>query len=123
MECTHNGYLDKRDDEYDAMQEYFDLYLQATQLIGASYLICGEEESAASVFDECRSFIASLDFSKVRTIIYSHPKEKVEELFIHTAVPSIAAAKTVCLEAARLHDYIELTLSGEEILEVLERGN
>jgi len=123
MECTHDGYLDKRDDEYDAIQDYFDLYIQATKLISESYLICGENESAASVFDEARSFIESLDFSKVKTILYSHPKKKAEDLFVHTAVPSIAADKVLCLEAAKPYDYIEITLNGEEILEVLDHGN
>lgn len=123
MECTHDGYLDKRDDEYDAIQDYFDLYMHATKLISESYLICGEDESAASVFDECRQFIESLDFSKVKTILYSHPKKKAEDLFIHTAVPCIAADKALCLEAAKPYDFIEITLNGEEILEVLDRGS
>ena len=96
--------------------------MHATRLIGESYLICGEEESASSVFEECRRFIESLDFSKVKTILYSHPKIKSEDLFVHTAVSSIAADKTLCLEAAKPYDYIEITLNGEEILEVLERG-
>lgn len=122
MECTHDGYLDKRDDEYNEIQDYFELYLQATELLAESYLICGEEDSAASVFDESRHFIESLDFSKVRTILYSHPKRKVEELIIHNAVPSITAGKVHCLDAAKPYDFIEITLNGEELLEVLDHG-
>jgi len=123
MECTHDGYLDKRDDEYNAIQDYYDLYMQATKLIAESYIICGEEESAASVFDECRTFIESLNFSNVKTILYSHPKKKAEDLFLHTAIPCIATDKALCLEAAKPYDYIEITLNGEDILEVLERGS
>ena len=95
--------------------------MQATKLSAESYLICGEEESAASVFDECRIFIESLNFSNVKTILYSHPKKKAADLFIHTAASCIATDKALCLEAAKLYGYIEVTLNGEEILEVLER--
>ena len=123
IECACNGYLDKRDDEYNSIQDYFDLYIQATKLIGESYLICGEEESAASVFDECRLFVESLDFSRVQTILYSHPKKKADELFIHTAIPSISEDKKLCLEASKPYDYIEISLNGKDILEVLDYGN
>lgn len=122
-ECFRDGYLDKRDDEYDAIQDYCNLYLQATRLIGESYLICKEEESAVSVFDESIKFIKSLDFSNVHTILYSHPKMKDSELFTNTAVLSITRDKALCLEAAKSYDHIEITLNGEELLEVLEHGN
>lgn len=120
QECAHTGYLDKCDDEYNATQDYFDLYMQVTKLISESYLICGEKESAISVFDESRHFIEQLDFSKLETILYSHPKRKPKELFIHTALPGITAERKLCLESTKPYDYIEITLNGKEILEVLE---
>lgn len=122
LECTHDGYLDKRDDEYDTIRDYFELYVQATKLIGESYMICGEEKSAALVFDESRRFVQTLDFSKVSTILYSHPKMNANELVANMAVSNIGAEKVMCLDAVKPHDYIEITLDGEDILEVIEHA-
>lgn len=96
--------------------------MQATKLIGESYMICGEEKSAALVFDESRRFVQTLDFSKVSTILYSHPKMNANELAANMAVSNIGAEKVMCLDAVKPHDYIEITLDGEDILEVIEHA-
>lgn len=123
MEIVQSGYLDKRDGEYDAIHEYYDLYMQATQLIAKSFLICNETESAVSVFDSCKQFIGSLDFSKLGTVLYTHRQMLKSELFYHQAAEAIAKEKTFCLEAAKPYDVIEITLDGAEIMEVLENDS
>lgn len=119
MECTHDAFLDKRTDEYNVIQEYCELYLQATDLIAQSFIICGETDSAASVYDACRQFVADMNFNKVRTILYAHPKKKEADLFYHKAAAHITESKTLCLDAAKPYDFIEIALDGEELLEVL----
>ena len=123
MEVVHSGYLDKRDDEYDAIHEYYDLYMQATQLIAESFLICDETESAMSVFDSCKQFIGSLDFSKIGTVLYAHRHMPKSDLFYHQAENAIEKERTLCLEAAKSYDVIEITLDGADIMEVLASGN
>lgn len=123
MEVVHSGYLDKRDDEYDAIHEYYDLYMQATQLIAESFLICDETESAISVFDSCKQFIGSLDFSKIGTVLYAHRQMPKSDLFYHQAAKAIAKERTLCLESAKPYDVIEITLEGADIMEVLASGD
>lgn len=123
MEVVHSGYLDKRDDEYDAIHEYYDLYMQATRLIAESFLICDETESAMSVFDSCKQFISSLDFSKIGTVLYAHRQMPKSDLFYHQAEKATEKERTLCLEAAKPYDVIEITLDGADIMEVLASGN
>lgn len=122
MEFVHSGYLGKRDDEYDAIHEYYDLYMQATQLIAESFLICDEAESAISVFDSCKQFIGSLDFSKIGTVLYAHRQMPESDLFYHQAEKVITEERTLCLEAAKPYDVIEITLDGADMMEVLASG-
>lgn len=123
MEVIHSGYLDKRDDEYDTIHEYYELYMQATRLIAESFLICAETESAISVFDSCKQFIGGLDFSKLGTVRYAHKRMSKSDLFYHQAAKAIAKERTFCLEAAKPYDVIEITLDGADIMEVLISGS
>lgn len=122
IECTHNSYLDKCDDEYNAILEYYELYLQATELIAQSFIISNETDSAASVYDTCRQFLAGLDFSKIQTVLYAHPKKTKEDLFFYQAAACVVQSKNLCLEAAKPYDFIEIPLEGKELLEVLHNG-
>lgn len=123
MEVVYSGYLDKRDDEYDAIHEYYDLYMQATRLIAESFLICDETESAISVFNSCEHFIGSLDFSKLGTVRYVHKRMPKSDLFYYQAAKAIAKERTLCLESGKPYDVIEITLDGTDIMEVLASGN
>lgn len=123
VEAVHSGFLDKRDDEYDAIHEYYDLYMQATRLIAESFLICDETESAISVFDSCKQFICGLDFSRLGTVLYAHKQMSKSDLFYHQAAKAIAKERTLCLESTEPYDVIEITLDGADIMEVLASGN
>lgn len=115
----HSDCLDRCDDEYNAIQDYFDLYMQATELVAESYAICRETESVVSTWDACRQFIMSLDFSNVKTILYAHRTKTEDDLFYAGILPYIAENKKLCLESAKQCDYLEITFSGEEMLEGL----
>lgn len=123
MEFIHSGYLDKRDDEYDAIHEYYELYIQATRLIAESFLICDETDSAISVFASCKQFIGSLDFNKVGTVLHAHRQMPKSDLFYHQATKAIAKERTLCLKTAEPYDVIEIELDGADIMEVLTSGN
>lgn len=119
-EVIHNGYLaDKRRDVQE-MQDYYDLYLQATKLLAASYAICGNLEAAEHTFRLSEFTIQSIDFSKVETIRYQH--KGLTDMFYSAPAGYIAAERDICLEEAKNYDYVALEVSGEKLLEVLGNG-
>ena len=102
------------------MQDYYDLYLQATKLLAASYALCGNLETAEQTFRLSESTIRSIDFSKVETIRYQH--KGLTDMFYSAPAGYIATERTVCLEEAKHYDYVALEVSGEKLLEVLGNG-
>lgn len=119
-ECLHSGYLAEKSKDVNEMQEYYDLYLQATNLLAASYVMCGNLKTAEQTYQISESALKAIDFSKVKTICYEHPELK--NTFYSDPVGFIEAEKEVCLEDAQKYDYVSLEVSGEKLLEVLENG-
>lgn len=119
-ELTRSGYLAGKDREVSEMQEYYDLYLQATKLIAGSYAITGDMRTAEETFHIGEKFMRSLDFSRVKSIEYAHGK--MEDMFYSNPVAFVEAERTVCLEEAKDYDYVALEVSGEKLLEVLSSG-
>lgn len=119
-EVIHSGYLAEKCRDVQEMQDYYDLYLQATKLLAASYALCGNLETAEQTFRLSESTIRSIDFSKVETIRYQH--KGLTDMFYSASAGYIATERTVCLEEAKHYDYIALEVSGEKLLEVLGNG-
>lgn len=119
-ECLHSGYLAEKSKDVNEMQEYYDLYLQATNLLAASYVMCGNLKTAEQTYQISESALKAIDFSKVKTICYEHPELK--NTFYSDPVGFIETEKEVCLEDAQKYDYVSLEVSGEKLLEVLENG-
>ena len=119
-EVAHTGYLAEKRMEVQEMQEYYDLYLQSTKLLAASYAICGNLTTAEQTFRLSEAMMKSIDFRKVRTIGYQH--QKLADMFYSDPVEYLAAERRVCLDEARSYDYVALEVSGEKLLEVLGNG-
>lgn len=117
-ELLRSGYLESKDNEVSEMQEYYDLYLQATKLIAASYAICDDMKTAAETFKIGEQFIQTIDFKKVKSIGYSH--EDIPEMFFDKPLEYLTTEKNLCLEEAKKYDYVAIEVSGEELLEVLK---
>lgn len=117
-EVIHSGYLAEKRRDVQEMQEYYDLYLQATKLVAASYVMCGNLQTAEETFRLSETTIRTIDFSKVETICYQH--KELTDMFYSAPAEYIAAERVVCLEEAKHYDYVALEVSGEELLEVLE---
>lgn len=64
----HSGYLADKDREVSEMQEYYDLYLQATKLIAASYAIGGDLKTAEESFRIGEQFIGLSISAKSRVL-------------------------------------------------------
>ena len=119
-ELMHSGYLADRDREVSEMQEYYDLYLQATKLIAASYAIGGDLKTAEESFRIGEQFIGAIDFSKVKSIGSVH--RNLGDMFYSYPVEFVASERTICLEEAKKYDYVALEVSGEKLIEVLADG-
>jgi len=119
-EVAHDGYLAEKRRDVQEMQEYYDLYLQATKLLAASYVMCGNLQTAEETFRLSEATIRAIDFSKVATISYQH--KELEDMFYSAPTGYIATERDACLEEARHYDYVAIEASGEKLLEVLGSG-
>jgi hypothetical protein len=119
-EIVHSGYLESKDCEVAEMQEYYDLYLQSTKLLAASYAICGNMKTAEETFRLGEQFMKSVDFKKVQSIGRIH--DNLSDMFCYHSAEYITAEKTICLEAAKAYDYVTIEVSGQKLLEVLNNG-
>ena len=120
MELMHAGAHRRRDQEFTEIQKYYALYLQATQMVAASYAICGNIEAAEQVFLEAEQEMKTIDFGALQTLRYIHKKNS--EMFYYHAADYIATEREICLEDAQEYDAICLQVSGEKLLEVFENG-
>ena len=120
MELTHSGVHRRWDQEFYDIQEYYALYLQATQMVAASYAICGKMDAAEQVYLDAEQEMNEIDFRALQTLRYIH-KENTD-MFYHHAADYIATEREICLEDVREYDAISLQISGERLLEVFEHG-
>lgn len=119
-EFFHSGYLAEKKNAVDEMQDYYDLYLQATKLLAASYAMCGNLETAEQTFRLSETTIRSIDFSEVKTIVYQH--KGLNDMFYNAPIGYLTAEREVCMEEAKPYDYVAIEVSGEKLLEVLDVG-
>lgn len=94
------SYMKKQDAEFERLQEYYALYLRATQLLGWSFTIVGDTIRADTVFEQSMSFMKTIDFSNVQTLDYIYPSHTMDDVFYRQAVPYLEAEKKACEEEA-----------------------
>lgn len=119
---SSGNYFSGKDAAFDAIQEYFQLYLLATKLLADSYYYIGETKAAEKAYKDAIIFVRSLDFTKVKTLQYIHPNEDLSDTVCELAEPYILTEQAKSIEIAKPYDTIELSLTGDEIMEVLENG-
>ena len=120
-EMTSSGYLNKKDNEYDEIVEYYSLYLEATRMLAGSYLIMGDTANAQKVFDISIDKVGSIDYSRLKTIEYSHKDGEIEKIY-ENAIQYLSTEKQICIEDGTTYDCLEIAISGEEFMEVIEDG-
>ncbi len=96
------------------------MYLLATKLLADSYYYIGETKAAEEVYRHAINFVRELDFSNVRTLHYIHPNENLSDTVCELAEPYILAEQEKSVKLAKPYDTVELLLTGDEIMEVLE---
>lgn len=115
-------YLSKKDDEVEAIQECYSMYIQATKMLAATFAYTGEIEAVELTFNRSVAFLKEVDFSKVKTIELSHKDVDLSEWFFNRPIEYIEAEKAPCLEAAKEYDYVQIEITGDELLEVMSDG-
>lgn len=116
------NYMKKCDDEFGKLQEYYDFYLRATQLLAWTYAVVGDTDRANNAFEQSLSFLRSINFSNVLTLDYIYPRKSMDDAFYHQPVPYLQYERTLCLNEARPYEFVQLTVSSEELEEVLVNG-
>lgn len=118
MELRRSGSLRRKDQEYMEIQRCYELYLQATRMVAASYAICGREDAAEQVFTDAEKEMEKLNFSALETLRHIHNENT--ELFCYHAAEFIAIERDIYLEDMQEYDVISIQVSGEKLLEVFE---
>lgn len=115
-----SNYLNEKDSQYEKIEEYYKLYLYATKMQAASYMLMGKMETASSVFDMSLNELDKIDFCKLATINYSH-KGQFEGFFDYMG-ETFESEKQLCLDEAKQKECLLISMSGKELLEVIESG-
>ena len=116
------SYMKKRDEEFSKLQEYFEFYLRATQLLAWSHSVVGDIDRAKIVFEQSVSFLRTINFGNVQTLDYIYPRNSMDDAFYHQSVPYLKAEETVCLDEAQPYEFVQITVSSEDLEEVLADG-
>lgn len=116
------SYMKKRDEEFGKLQEYFELYLRATQMLAWSHSAVGDTERAKIVFEQSVFFLRTINFRNVRTLDYIYPPNSMDDAFYHQSVPYLKAEETVCLDEARPYEFVQITVSSDDLEEALADG-
>lgn len=120
-EMGDGGYSVKRDKEYQEIEEYFALYLQATRMIAGSYVIVGDMDTAKKVFLQSESKLRDIDYRNISTIQHLHKKSGFEG-FYSFAPQYVAREEQKCMTEAQDYDCLSFTISGEKLLEAISDG-
>lgn len=115
-------YIERQDEEFGKLEEYFYTYLSATRLLGCSYSVVGEIERAEDVFEKGISFLGSVNLENVRTLDYIYPERSMDDAFYYQPVQYMQAEKNACLKDSQPYEYVQIIASSEELLEVIENG-
>lgn len=118
----HKGIFDQRDDDFQKVQDYYELYLEATKLLAASYVVTGEMEAAKKAYMNSIDFMKSISFDTIRTIQFIHKPSEICDRFIYHPVTYIEAEQDDAREETREYDYMMIEATGEDLLEVLSDG-
>lgn len=115
----HPGIFDQRDNEFHEMQDYYELYLEATKLLAASYVITGDMDAARKAYMDSIDFMKSISFDNVHTIRFIHKPSEIQDRFIFHPIDYIEVEKEDTEKEAQEYDYMIIEATGEDLLEVL----
>ena len=98
---SSGSYFSGKDAAFDAIQEYFQMYLWATKLLADSYYYIGETRAAEKAYKDAIALVRSLDFTNVKTLQYIRPKEDLSDTVCELAVPYVLTEQAKSVELAK----------------------
>ena len=111
------GFLSKTDELYNRIEELASYYLAATQLLGYAFAFLDEPDPIEDVFTISESFLGGTNLSKLASAerLYNEP---IGETWYKNPEKYFLGLKQSIHEIEEGQDYIEIELTGEELLEV-----
>ncbi len=117
-----SDYDNKKDDEYDKIQDCYDFYRQATNMLAMSWGITGELDAMQSTYDTGIAFLQKLNTESIKTIEYFHEGSDLSGKFHNAAIGEFKNDKKVSIDVAENYDYLEIEVVGDKLLEVIKDG-
>lgn len=118
---SSQSYLDKRDDDYTEIQDYYHLYIESTKMLAGSYAIVDDMETAQRVFNIGIHKLENLNYSNLRTIEYAHKGADFEKIY-NSSAEYLANEKNIFLEELQKFDCLSISINGNDLLEALSNG-
>lgn len=116
------GYLSKKDDEVDTIQECYSMYIEATKMLVATFAYTGETAAVEQTFRNSVEFLKGIDFTSIKSIGLSHKGTDLSDWFFNKPTEYIEVEEAPFLEFSKGYDYVQIEVSGEELLEVFDNG-
>lgn len=119
LEIFKKGTLEECVKTFEEAQDYYELYLQATDMLAASYIVNGDLERAELTYRLSMDSMNDINFDRIKTL--NNVQGYTGKMFYDCAVEYIEAERELCLEQAKEYDYIQIAMTGKQLLE--EFGN
>lgn len=113
-----DSYLNKRDDEYDEILDYYHLYLNATQMLAGSYVVVDDVENAQRVLDLGINKLESLDYTNLKTIEYIHKDADFEKIY-DICSKYLLEEKNDYLNNINDYECLSISIKGDDLLEAI----
>lgn len=119
MASSVTDYAEQKDNEYNEIKEYVDLYREANNLMAAAYMMIDEPELAQEVYEMQGEFWKGLDMKNVQSIGNMHTEADLSKEWCFNPSIALNEAKTNLLEsAANKYNRISVEITGQQLLEV-----
>lgn len=116
LKRLNTKYASKREEDFEAVQNYCKLYVDATKLLATSYAVAGDMDRAVTAINLAAEQLRTIDFSRVASIENIHPGRNY---FFNGAPDKLLLEGHELLDRIGKFDYLELEINGEKLLEVI----
>lgn len=114
------SYKNKKDQEFNEVQDYFDFYEKTQQLLAVASLMIDEPDAMLEVFKSFEEYLGTLDLKNLKSISNLYPELDLSEEWFEKPQLYAANIKERYLEFAdKQYDYISFEVSGAQLLEAV----
>lgn len=117
------GFVDEAISDYEKLQKYYDLYINATELIASAYLFMGDKKNAKRVFELSLEDMSKIDTKRLESIKNLKDNKIKFEGICNGLIEPIAKQEQLCIDSRDNTETMLIEITGEELLEAFENGN